>query len=378
MAADNPFLKLAAPGIAGLTPYVPGQPASEIERLYGVRDAIKLASNENPLGPAPAAREAIAHAAELALYPDGGGFELRHRLAQHLGVRPEQLTLGNGSNEILVMLAETFLTPAHNAVVDQYSFVVYRLAIQACGAETRAAAALASDHASPLGHDLAAMGALIDKHTRLVFIANPNNPTGSYVDPVAVRTFIAGVPPHVIVVLDEAYLEYAREPGDADTTVWLAEFPNLVVVRTFSKAYGLAALRLGYAVSQPDLAELLNRVRQPFNVNSLAQTAACAALDDQSWVAAAVAENTAQRRRLADGLMELGWRPLPSRGNFLLVDFNSPAAAAEVNEFLLRNGVVVRPVTNYGLAQYLRITVGSGGQVERLLATLAQFPGGDA
>jgi histidinol-phosphate aminotransferase len=379
MPHDNPFLTLAAPGIAGLAPYVPGKPASEIERLYGIADALKLASNENPLGPAPAARDAVARAAGLELYPDGASFELRQRLARHLAVRPEQLTLGNGSNEVLVMLAETFLTPACNAVVDQYSFVVYRLAVQACGAATRFAPAFPADHAdSPLGHDLQAFSAQVDADTRLVFIANPNNPTGSYIHPHDVRAFVAAMPPHVIVVLDEAYLEYARAPDEPLSTAWLAEFPNLVIVRTFSKAYGLAALRVGYAVSHPDLAELLNRVRQPFNVNSLAQTAAVAALDDQSWVAAAVSANGVQRARLADGLAALGWRALPSRGNFVLVDFGSPDNAAAVNEFLLRAGLIVRPVANYGLPQYLRITVGSDWQVERLLETLARFPGGTA
>ncbi|MEE4184476.1 MAG: histidinol-phosphate transaminase [Gammaproteobacteria bacterium] len=375
MPEDNAYLKLAAPGIAGLAPYVPGKPASEIERVYGVHHALKLASNENPMGPAPAARAAVAGATALELYPDGASFELRNRLAQHLAVRPEQLTLGNGSNEILVMLAETFLTPAHNAVIDQYSFVVYRLAIQACGAEPRFAPAFPPDHESPLGHDLEAFSAAVDEHTRLVFIANPNNPTGSYIPQDKVLAFLRAMPSHVIVVLDEAYLEYALESEEADTTSWLEQFPNLVIVRTFSKAYGLAALRVGYAVSHPDLAELLNRVRQPFNVNSLAQAAARAALDDQAWIAAAVADNVTQRRCLADGLAELGWRSLPSRGNFLLVDFTAQDTAAAVNEFLLRQGVIVRPVTNYGLAPYLRITVGADWQVKRLLAALDRFAG---
>lgn len=373
MAAENPFLELAAPGIGRLAPYEPGRPGEEIERNYGLRDVVKLASNENPLGAPPAAAAAVTAAADLALYPDGACFTLRRRLARHLDVAPEQLILGNGSNEVLVMLAETVLTREHNAVMDQYSFVVYRLAAQACGAESRFAASFSAEDESPLGHDLDALRAAIDRHTRLVFVANPNNPTGSYVSPAALKKFIAEVPQHVLVVLDEAYLEYARESGEPDALGWLPDHRNLVVVRTFSKAYGLAGLRVGYAVCHADLAELVNRLRQPFNVNSLAQRAATAALDEQAWLARCVTANNAQRQLMAAGLAELGYPSLPSRGNFLLVDFGTASQSAAANEHLLRHGLIVRPVANYGLPRYLRITVGTAPQVAQLLEALKSF-----
>ncbi|MBT8421636.1 MAG: histidinol-phosphate transaminase, partial [Gammaproteobacteria bacterium] len=291
-------------------------------------------------------------------------------------IQPQQLTLGNGSNDILVLLAETFLTPGHAAVYDQYSFVVYRLAVQACGAEARIAASRPVDDEQPLGHDLDAMQALVDEQVRLVFIANPNNPTGTWLEQPALKKFIAGLPSDVIVVLDEAYLEYARQPDDHDTLDWLNEFDNLVIVRTFSKAYALAGLRIGYSISSPAVAGLLNRVRQPFNVNSLAQTAAIAALGDQSWIADGVAQNIVERARLESELGALGLTIVPSRGNFILVDFSSAERAATVNEFLLRRGVIVRPVANYGLPQYLRMTVGTPAENVRLLTELQSFADG--
>ncbi len=384
MPADNPYIELAAAAISGLAPYQPGKPVEEVEREYGVTNAVKLASNENPRGPSPAVRQALTQAvtaqggAGLARYPDGAGYYLRQALAAQLGVDARQLTLGNGSNDVLVLLAETFLEPGCSAVYDEYSFVVYRLAVQACGAEARVSPANPRDHAQPLGHDLDAMLRQVDASTRLVFIANPNNPTGTWVSQTQLRAFLAALPAATIAVLDEAYLEYARQPGEADAVDWLQEFPNLVVVRTFSKAYGLAALRVGYCVSAPGIAELLNRVRQPFNVNSLAQLAAITALQDQQWIADCVAANDAQLATLCSGLGELGIAVLPSRGNFVLADFGSVARAADCNGFLLRAGVIVRPVANYGLAQYLRITVGSATELGRLLDALRAFTAGEA
>ncbi len=379
MSPRNPYIDLAAPAVSELAPYLPGKPVAEVEREFGITDAVKLASNENPRGPSPRVREALARVldeqatAGIARYPDGAGYYLRSALAEHLGVAPEQVTLGNGSNDVLVLLAETFLTPATSAIYDEYSFVVYRLAVQACGAEARVAASRPPGAAQALGHDLAAMRALVDETTRLLFIANPNNPTGTWVEQQALLELLRSLPPGVIVVLDEAYLEYARQPGDADAVRWLAEFPNLVIVRTFSKAYGLASLRVGYGVSAPGIAELLNRVRQPFNVNSLAQVAAIAALEDQHWIDACVEANAAARAELCAGLEQLGFAALPSRGNFVLADFGSAATAAACNDFLLRAGVIVRPVANYGLARYLRITAGTAAEVRKLLAALADF-----
>jgi histidinol-phosphate aminotransferase len=371
---SNPLLKLAAEGISGLAPYQPGKPAEELQREYGLTDVIKLASNENSFGPSPSVAPALAAAAnEIARYPDGAGFALRERLARHLNVRPAQLTLGNGSNDVLVLLAEAFLTPDVSAVYDQYSFVVYRLAVQACGAHAKVAPANPRDHRQPLGHDLAAMRERVDESTRLVFIANPNNPTGTWLEQDDIRAFLNAMPEHVITVLDEAYLEYSQQSGDQDAIDWLSEFPRLVVVRTFSKAYGLAGLRVGYCVSSEAIAELLNRVRQPFNVNSMAQAGAIAALGDQQWLQQGVAASAAGMEQLERGLQALGLSWIASRGNFLLVDLEAEGKATAMNDYLLRAGVIVRPVANYGLPALLRITVGSQAENERLLSAMNGF-----
>lgn len=372
MSDANPYAQLAAAGVTGLSPYEPGMPPAALEREYGVRDAVKLASNENP-HPLPASVQTAMQVAceTVTRYPDGAGFELRGALAKHLGVSPEQLTLGNGSNDVLVLLAETFLTPEHSAVYDQYSFVVYRLAVQAAGAEARVAESNSPDHVQPLGHDLHAMRALVDDSTRLVFIANPNNPTGTWVEPDELYAFLRAMPEHVIVVLDEAYCEYAAGEGYADSLGWLELFPNLVIVRTFSKAYGLAGLRVGYGISSPAIAELLNRVRQPFNVNSVAQAAAIAALGEQDWVADCRRQNAAGLKHLAQALSYLGYACIPSRGNFILAHIGPDAALC--NEHLLRQGVIVRPVANYGLPEYLRISVGLDAENERLIAALTSY-----
>ncbi len=364
------FSKLAAPGLAGLSPYVPGKPAEQLERELGIRESIKLASNENPLGPGPRALQAMARALPSAgLYPDGTGHALRARLSQKHGVDPAQVTLGNGSNDVLVLLAEAFLTPAHEAVYSQYCFAVYPLACQAVGAIARVASANPPSHAMPLGHDLQAMHGLIGPDTRLVFVANPNNPTGTWLEEGLLRDFLGSLPGHVIAVVDEAYTEYASGSGCADATAWLERFPNLVVCRTFSKAYGLAGLRVGYALSDPGVADLLNRIRQPFNVNSVALAGALAALDDEGHLQATLKLNRQGMRQLRDGLQALGFAVLPSACNFLLCDFGRPAAP--INEALLRQGVIVRPVGNYGLPNHLRISIGTSAQNQRLLEALS-------
>ncbi len=361
----------AVAGVSGLKPYEPGKPISELEREYGVSDVLKLASNENPLGVSPAARAAMAgQLDDLWLYPDGGGFDLRRALAARHGVEPACITLGNGSNDVLVLLAETFLAPGRSAVFSQYAFAVYPIATHATGAEARIVPALSQDARQPLGHDLDAMAAAVDDDTRLVFVANPNNPTGTWVGADALRRFLADVPADVVVVVDEAYFEYAQAMGVPDASAWLGEFPNLVVSRTFSKAYGLAGIRVGYTVSSPAIADLLNRVRQPFNVNSLALAGAEAALGDTAFIDRAVRENAAGMAQLRKGLLALGASAAPSAGNFLLVDLGRDAAT--VNEALLRLGVIVRPVANYGLPGHLRITVGTAPQNDRLLAALTQ------
>jgi histidinol-phosphate aminotransferase len=360
---------LIAPPVRKLSPYVPGKPLEELEREYGVSDSIKLASNENPLGPSPQALAAMATAGQqIGLYPDGNGFVLKRALAEKHGVSMDAITLGNGSNDILVMLAETFLTPEVEAVYSQYAFAIYAIAVQACGAVARVAPAYPADAPMPLGHDLEAMAKLVSDKTRLVFIANPNNPTGTSVKADPLRKFLAALPPTTLAVLDEAYIEYVDDPEFPDASKLLNEFPNLVVVRTFSKAYGLAGLRVGYALSHPVVADGLNRVRQAFNVNSLALAAATAALADQEHVAKTAAVNRAGIRAVVPALQALGVRPLPTQGNFVLVDCGRPALP--IYEALLRLGVIVRPVGNYGLPNHLRITIGTAEQNERMLAAL--------
>lgn len=366
----NRFEKLAAPGVRRLAPYVPGKPPEQLERELGIRDSVKLASNENPLGPGPLARKALSDAiAGVGMYPDGSGHALRTRLAAKHGVSLAQVTLGNGSNDTLVLLAETFLTPELEAVYSQYAFALYPIAVQAVGAGARVAKARPADHRMPLGHDPAAILAEIGPRARLVFLANPNNPTGTWLDEHELDVLLRAIPEEVIVVLDEAYHEYSAERGVPDGTRWLARHPNLVVVRTFSKAYGLAGLRVGYALSDPDVAELLNRVRQPFNVSVPALAAAAAALEDHAHLEATLALNRAGIARLTEGLTALGLKVAPSAANFVLVDFGRPAAP--VSDALQRAGVIVRPLGNYGLPNHLRISTGTAAQIERLLAAMA-------
>jgi histidinol-phosphate aminotransferase len=352
-----------------LQPYIPGKPISELEREYAITSSIKLASNENPLGPGPAARAAIAaSAAELGLYPDGNGFELKQALARKHRCAIESITLGNGSNDVLVIIAETFLDPRTEAVYSQYGFAVYPIAVQACGAIARIAPALPESSAMPLGHDLDAMAQLVNVNTKVVFIANPNNPTGSWVEAESLRRFVAGVPATTLVVIDEAYIEYVAAPDHADASQWLEEFPNLIVTRTFSKAYGLAGLRVGYALSTPHIAGLLNRVRQPFNVNSMALAAARAALEDHAHLHSSVRMNHSGLGQLQQGLQALGVRAYGSRGNFVLFDCGRPATA--VYQAMLRQGVIVRPLSNYGLPNHLRVTAGTPEQNQRMLQAL--------
>ncbi len=357
--------------VRALKPYQPGKPISELEREYGVRDIIKLASNENPLGTSPAAVAAMRDELDgLWLYPDGGGFELRGALAARHGVTPDCVTLGNGSNDVLVLLCEAFLAPGREAVFSQYAFAVYPIATQAAGGTARIAPALPAGHAQALGHDLEAMAGLVGPDTRIVFIANPNNPTGNWVEADELKRFVESVPADTLVVVDEAYHEYAAPLGVPDASEWLGEFPNLVVTRTFSKAYGLAGIRVGYALSSPGVADIINRIRQPFNVNSLALAGAKAALDDTGFIERAVRENADGRDALTEGLAAMGFSVTPSAGNFLLADMGEPAAAWY--EALLRRGVIVRPVANYGLPNHLRVTVGTAAQNRRLLEALEQ------
>jgi histidinol-phosphate aminotransferase len=337
----------------------------------GLRDVIKLASNENPLGTSPKARAAAEAAlAGLQLYPDGSGFRLKRALSERLNVAPGQITLGNGSNEILELLARIFLAPGRGALFSEYAFAVYPIVTQAVGAERRIAPAHAPQHGMPLGHDLSAFRARLDADVRLLFIANPNNPTGTWLMPDEITGFLRAVPEDVVVVLDEAYHEY-MDPGlRLDSLSLLKCHPNLVITRTFSKVYGLAALRIGYSVSHPEIADLLNRVRQPFNSNSLALAAAEAALEDDEHVRRSVENNREGLRTLKSALGALGLRCLPSQANFLSFDLGRLADA--VYDALLRQGVIVRPLAPYAMPNYLRVTVGTPAENARFLEALGR------
>ena len=362
---DNEIINLATPGVRGLQPYVPGKPIEELEREYGVKNVIKLASNESPLGPSPKALAAAQAALpEIARYPDGGGFALKRGLATKLGVLPEQITLGNGSNDILEFAVRAFVTAQHEVIFSQHAFAVYPIVSQAVGA--RAVEVPARDW----GHDLAAMHAAVTARTRLVFIANPNNPTGTWLRSDELQEFLDSVPESVLVVVDEAYFEYVEAGEYPNTVAWLARYPNIICARTFSKIYGLAGLRVGYGVSSPAVADILNRVRQPFNVNSIAQAAALAALDDDAHLHKARRVNTDGMRQLVNGFEQLGLDYIPSVGNFVCVEVGE---AGRVYEQLLRAGVIVRPVANYGMPRHLRVTVGLADENQRFLDALKKI-----
>ena len=363
------FGVLAMPGVQALRPYEPGKPVATLERELGIRDAVKLASNENPLGPSPRALAAVQAALDdLHIYPDGTGFALKQALANRHGLTPEQVVLGNGSNEILELVARTWLGPGRNAVFSRHAFAVYPLVVQAVSAEGRPADALPLDSGQPFGHDLDAMLARVDTDTRVVFIANPNNPTGTWVSAGALEGFLTRVPPVTLVVVDEAYAEYVEAADYPDTTQWVQRFPNLLVTRTFSKIHGLAGLRLGYSVSSIGVAELLNRVRQPFNVNSLAQTAGLAALADTGHVAESARVNREGLAQVTAALRDRSLDFIPSVGNFITFDVRRPPGP--VYERLLRQGVIVRPVANYGLPTHLRVTSGTRDENDRFLNAL--------
>ncbi|MFN3883510.1 MAG: histidinol-phosphate transaminase [Rhodocyclaceae bacterium] len=352
----------ALPYVRKISPYVPGKPITELAREMGlpVEKIVKLASNENPLGMSPRARAAVERAiAGCERYPDQ--FELVAMLAERLGVDRNQIVLGNGSNDVLDLAARVFLAPGRSAVFSQHAFAVYPLATLATGAECIVTPA------AHYGHDLTAMRAAIRADTRVVWIANPNNPTGTFLSHAQVREFIASVPADVAVVLDEAYNEYLPPAERVDTIAWLREFPHLIIVRTFSKIHGLAGLRVGFAVASAEIAELMNRVRQPFNVNNLALAAACAALDDHPFVAESYQLNRRGMDQLVAGLKRLGLEHIPSHGNFVTF---AVADAAAANRKLLQQGVIVRPLAGYGLPNHLRVTIGLETENARFLEAL--------
>lgn len=350
--------------IRAISPYQPGRPIEEVAREQGLSpDAIiKLASNENPLGMSEAAREAIFRTVtDSTRYPDGNGFALKTALCRRYGVQMENLILGNGSNDLLEIAADAFLTPGAATVYSQYSFAVYALATQAAGATGIVVPA------QNYGHDLDAMLAAIDANTRIVFLANPNNPTGTFLPGAALEQFIAHVPRDVLVILDEAYTEYLADEQRYDSIGWLARFEHLLVLRTFSKAYGLAGLRVGYGIGAPAVIDLMNRVRQPFNVSTIALAAAEAALGDTAFLRASAELNRRGMAQYTQAFARLGLRWLPSCGNFLTVEVGDAAA---VNAALLRQGIIVRPIANYGLPEWLRISIGTEAENAACIAAL--------
>jgi len=369
----NQFIKNAVPGVQALHPYQPGKPVETLERELGISNAIKLASNENPLGPSTHAMKAAQSViADINYYPDGAGHKLCSALAEKHHVDTGCITLGNGSNDILELIGRAFLSAGSSAVYSQYSFAVYPLVVQATGAQARVARAFPANHsAQPYGHDLEAIAQLIDQSTRVVFIANPNNPTGTWFTPAELDGFLSKVDSNVVVVLDEAYYEYMPDELKPDSRTLLQQYKNLVITRTFSKIYGLAGLRIGYSVSHADIADILNRVRQPFNTNMPAQAAALAAIDDQAHVQSSVQLNTQGLKQYAKAFDQSGLEYIPSIANFIAVDLKRQAMP--VYEKLLRKGVIVRPVASYNMPEHLRITIGTQAQNTRVLKALEQI-----
>lgn len=361
MEAD--FKSLANSFISNLIPYQPGKPIEEVERELGIASAIKLASNENPLGPCPMAMEAAQKALlKSHIYPDGGCYNLKQALATFLSAQTSQLTIGNGSENILELIVKAYLTQGSSAVISQYAFLTIPLLIKSYGAT------IISVPAYQFGHDIKKMIAAVDETTRVIFIVNPNNPTGTYTTANDLTLLLESVPSHVLVVLDEAYHEYIDQADYPDSLSLLKKYPNLIVTRTFSKAYGLAALRLGYAISSPEIADILNRARLPFNVNTIAACAAEAALLDVDHIAKSVALNKEGMQQMEAGLKKLAVDYIPSLGNFVTVNVKQPAV--DIYQKLLRQAVIVRPLGAYDMPSYIRVTVGTAEQNEIFLKAL--------
>ena len=351
--------------IAALSPYVPGKPVDELERELGIKNSIKLASNENPLGPSPLAVQALGKEVMHGLnrYPDGGAFYLRTALGKHLGVAPECVILGNGSNELLDIAVKTFMQPGDEAVMAWPSFVVYPMAVQAQGC-TGVRVPLVD-----LRHDLQAMADAITDKTRIVFIANPNNPTGTINSAREFDAFMKRVPEGVLVVVDEAYFEYVDAPDYADSMLHFRDGRDILILRTFSKAYGLAGLRIGYGVSRPEVLAAMNRIREPFNTSTPAQAAALAALDDRGHLDKSRKANAEGRAFLAGELKDLGLAPAPTQANFVFIPLGAGRDAGEMYNALLRQGVIVRPMG----PEALRVTIGTMAENRAFIAALKKI-----
>lgn len=362
------YINIANDGVKTLSPYQAGKPIEELERELGISNIIKLASNENPFGFPESAKQAIINQLnELTRYPDANGFELKATIAKKFGVKAEQITLGNGSNDLLELFAHTFADQDDEIIYSQYAFVVYPLVTKAINATAR------EIPAKNWGHDLAAFLAAINEKTKLIFIANPNNPTGNFLTHNEIDAFLAKVPENVLVVLDEAYTEFTAEQERVDSFALSAKYPNLIISRSLSKAYGLAGLRIGYAVSNPEIADLLNRVRQPFNCNSLALAAAQAVLNDDEFVKKVAENNRLEMARYEAFCTAQGLEFIPSKGNFITIDFKRPAMP--IYEELLREGVIVRPIAGYGMPNQLRVSIGLPEENDRFFAALLKVLG---
>jgi len=359
---------LANPQISKLAPYEPGMPITDLARKFNLNpdNVIKIASNENPLGcSALVTKTIVDNIDEIARYPDGYGYDLKNALAEFYQVTVEQIILGNGSNDILDLIARVFLRTGTNAIFSQYAFIVYKLVTIASGAEFKEVDAI--DYA----HNLNAIGNAIDENTHVIFLGNPNNPTGSWFNNDEFAFFMDKVPSKVLVVLDEAYIEYAENNNCASSVDLLGKYANLIILRTFSKAYGLAGLRIGFGLANSNICDLLNRMRQPFNVNSLAQAAAIAALQDQQFVATSFALNQRGMRQLTRSLNKLGFKCLPSKGNFIAVDFGNKAS--DIDLALQQHGIIVRPLAGYGMPNFLRISISTEAENNQFLNALTEI-----
>lgn len=351
------------PGIETIQPYQGGKPIEEVQRELGISDIIKLASNENPLGPSPLAMGAIQDAAtQVNLYPDGNAYYLKQDLAVHLGVPPENLILGNGSNEVLQLVGETYISPGDEVIYSESAFVVYMLVAKVFGAKSIVIPMCGYTQ------DLEAMADAITDQTRVIFIANPNNPTGTTVTKTEIEKLMARVPDDVLVVFDEAYYEYVDRPDYPQTLPYIHERPNVIITRTFSKIYGLAGMRIGYGLAKPDIIETMNRVRQPFNCNLVAQAAARAALKDAAHVRRSQEVNTIGKAFLYEALDQMELAYVESEGNFILV--HSDCSGSKVSDALMRKGVIVRPVAGYGFPKSIRVTIGTPEENERFVKEL--------
>lgn len=356
---------LAVDCVRTLAPYVPGKPIEELERELGIKDIVKLASNENPLGPSPLALDAMRKMlGQLHLYPDGNAFYLKAKLAEKLGVAPDHLILGNGSNEIIEFVGHALLSPGTEVVVSQYCFAVYSIVTHLFGAK------LVTVPAIRYGHDLVSMLAAVTPQTRIMFVANPNNPTGTLADRDALARLVEQTPPHVLLALDEAYVEFLEDPLDLLSLIKSGEKPNLLLMRTFSKIYGLAGLRLGYGIGVPETIAALEKIRQPFNINGVAQAAALAALDDSEHMNRTRANNTAGLKAFEVAFQEMGLEFVPSAANFILVRVGN---GQDVFARLQKLGVIVRPMGGYQLPEWIRISVGTASENSRCLAALKKI-----